>query len=238
MHPAHGVIGHVTGVRGTTLQPEGDRSMERMRKLENAPLDVGVMSTIGTGRLIALLAQVRRDHPGIRLTLREEAPSKVMDSLLEGRVGCGFVGTPIEVPERCQARPLFRERYVVAFPPGHRFEAMNAVRLADLDGEPYVWRRDCEYTNRFVELFAASGFTWNMVYSSEREEWVQRMVLAGLGCALMPEHLVLFPGLPTRVLIEPEVTREVMLVTVGGRRFSAALDTFVRLASRFDWAGA
>jgi DNA-binding transcriptional LysR family regulator len=115
---------------------------------------------------------------------------------------------------------------------------MNAVPLAALDGEPYVWRRNCEYTNTFTQIFRERGLAWNTVYSSEREEWVQRMILAGMGCALMPEHLLLFPGLPTRIVIEPEITREVMLVTVGGRRFSPALDTFVRLASRFDWAGA
>jgi hypothetical protein len=51
----------------------------------------------------------------------------------------------------------------------------------------------------------------------------------------MPEYLTLFPELPTRVLIDPEVRREVKLVTVAGRRHSPALAAFVRLAARHDW---
>jgi len=58
------------------------------------------------------------------------------------------------------------------------------------------------------------------------------MILAGLGCSFMPEYLVLFPELPTRVLVDPEVRREVQLVTVAERRHSPALATFVRLATR------
>ena len=209
---------------------------KRLKRLENAPLNVGMMSTIGTNRVIDLLARLRREHPGIKLTLQEDIPAKVMEGLLEGRTDCVFVGTPIELPERCRAKTLFSERYVVAFPPGHRFEAMNGVRFNDLNGEPYVWRHNCEYTNRFTALATERGMTWNDVYSSEREECVQRMVMSGMGCALMPEHLVLFPGLPTRLVIEPEFTREILLVTVGGRRFGPALDTFVKLAAKFDWS--
>ncbi|MBM3584702.1 MAG: LysR family transcriptional regulator substrate-binding protein [Alphaproteobacteria bacterium] len=77
-----------------------------------------------------------------------------------------------------------------------------------------------------------AGATINTIYQTEREDWIQRMILAGLGCSFMPEYLVLFPELPTRVLVDPEVRREVQLVTVAERRHSPALATFVRLATR------
>ena len=51
----------------------------------------------------------------------------------------------------------------------------------------------------------------------------------------MPEYLPLFPALTTRVLVEPEVEREVKLVTVAGRRFAPAVEAFVRLARAYDW---
>jgi DNA-binding transcriptional LysR family regulator len=61
------------------------------------------------------------------------------------------------------------------------------------------------------------------------------MILAGLGCALMPEHMPLFPGIKTRALVQPEVFREIGLVTVRGRRFSHAVEAFVRLARGHNW---
>jgi len=47
--------------------------------------------------------------------------------------------------------------------------------------------------------------------------------------------MVLYPGLPTRVVVEPEVVREVGLVTMAGRRFSPPVQHFVRLTKRHDW---
>ena len=61
------------------------------------------------------------------------------------------------------------------------------------------------------------------------------MVMAGIGIAFLPEFSVLLPGLQTRPLIEPEVMREVSLVTVAGRRFSPAVSTFVKAIKAYQW---
>ena len=42
-------------------------------------------------------------------------------------------------------------------------------------------------------------------------------------------------GLPTRPIVDPEVLREVSLVTVAGRRFSRAVAKFVRAIRAYDW---
>jgi LysR family hydrogen peroxide-inducible transcriptional activator len=51
----------------------------------------------------------------------------------------------------------------------------------------------------------------------------------------VPEYSVLLPGLQTRPLVDPEVTREVSLVTVAGRRFSPAVAAFVRAITAYPW---
>ncbi len=72
-------------------------------------------------------------------------------------------------------------------------------------------------------------------YASERDDWIQAMVLAGVGCTMIPEYAVTLPGLVTRPLIEPEFTRTVKLMTVRGRAHSPAVGAFVREARRYDW---
>ena len=66
---------------------------------------------------------------------------------------------------------------------------------------------------------------------------IQAMVLAGLGCSIMPEFLPLLPGIATRALVEPEVARTISLATVAGRRHSPAVGALVRLAQRYPWPG-
>ena len=62
------------------------------------------------------------------------------------------------------------------------------------------------------------------------------MVAGGLGICFIPEYSAVIPGLQLRPVAEPEVSREVCLVTVAGRRFSPAVLTFVNAVKSFGWA--
>jgi hypothetical protein len=81
--------------------------------------------------------------------------------------------------------------------------------------------------DREVELYAR--------FRSEREDWVQAMVLARIGFAFMAEYSVTLPGLLQRPLVEPEVERTIAPITVPGRPFSPAAASFVRAAQSFNW---
>jgi DNA-binding transcriptional LysR family regulator len=67
-------------------------------------------------------------------------------------------------------------------------------------------------------------------YRSERDDWIQVMALAGLGFTFIPEFAVTVSGLITRPLIDPEVIRQVNLVTVRGRPHSPSVGAFARTA--------
>ena len=203
--------------------------------LEKAPLNLGVMCTIGPGRLIGLFSRVQHELPGLDINLHEATAEMLVQKLTEGELDVGFLGMPTELPERFDRRRLYRERFVVAFPPGHRFGQMHSFRLYDIEGEPYLSRKSCEFAVHFRAVLAEKGITLKYRYRTEREDWIQSMILAGMGCAFMPEYLPMFQGLPTRVIAEPEVTRDVELVTVSGRRFSPAVRAFVDLVMAYEW---
>jgi len=73
------------------------------------------------------------------------------------------------------------------------------------------------------------------VFTSERDDWVQGMIKAGLGFGFFPELSVTDPALVTRRLIDPEFVRTIMLVTVRGRPHSPAVGAFIRQARAFPW---
>ena len=60
------------------------------------------------------------------------------------------------------------------------------------------------------------------------------MILAGMGITFMPAYSPVIPGLMTRV-VDPEITREVSLASIAGRRFSPAVSTFVRAIQAYKW---
>ena len=73
------------------------------------------------------------------------------------------------------------------------------------------------------------------VYQSEREDWIQSMVLAGMGICFIPEFTPVIPGIVIRPIVEPEVTRSIHIVTVAGRRFSPAVAAFIKAVDKFKW---
>ena len=132
---------------------------------------------------------------------------------------------------------LYKERYVVIFSPDHRLAALDAIKLGDLSGEPYVDRLSCEMREMVMAVCAANNVTLYARFRSEREDWVQAMVLARIGFAFMPECSVTLPDLLQRPLIDPEVTRTISLLSVPGRPYSPATAAMVRAAQSFRWPG-
>jgi DNA-binding transcriptional LysR family regulator len=131
---------------------------------------------------------------------------------------------------------LFKERYRLALAPSHKLASRDAIELAALDGEALLGRRGCGATMQLQELCAAAQVTPQLRHLSDSEEHIQHLALAGLGLALVPEHLPALPALVLRPLAEPAPQRAVLLAVVGGRRFSPALDAFVRLTRTRDFA--
>ncbi len=204
-------------------------------KLESAPLNLGVMCTIGPLRGIGFVTDFWRSNQGIEITLREGVPQRLGEQLREGELDVAVMAQWEPFEERFNVQPLYQERFVVAFPPGHRFAEQNGVAMADVDGESYLLRINCEYKDYLRAKREEAGVELRHVYRSEREDWIQTMVMAGIGIAFMPEYSIFLPGLQTRPLIEPEVVREVSLVTVAGRRFSPAVAAFVKAIKAYPW---
>jgi len=204
-------------------------------KLEDATLNLGLMCTIGPLRAISFLNSFWRDHPGIEITLLECVPSRLAELLYEGSLDVAVMAKADGFEERFDVVPLYREHFVLAFPAGHRFKQQNAIRFNEVEGETYLRRINCEYRDHLTDLGRELGVSWRVAYGSERENWIQTMVMAGMGVCFMPEYSVVVPGLQTRRVIAQDVVREVSVVTVAGRRFSPAVAAFVRAIKAYPW---
>ena len=210
---------------------------QNFRLLEKAPIRLGVMSTIGHLRLARFLAKFDKAHEGMELAVTEGSVAELTDQLRDGEIDIAIMTRTDALAETFRTQALYAERYVVVFPPDHRLGRLNAVTLRELSGEPYVDRLACELREMVMAVCAETEVTLYARFRSEREDWVQAMVLAGIGFAFMPEYSVTLPGLMQRPLIEPTVERQVCTVTVPGRPHSPAVDAFLRATRRFAWPG-
>lgn len=203
-------------------------------RMVSAKLDLGCMCTIAPTRVISLVQFFSQKAPQLELCIHEATGRRLIERLLAGELDVALVALPVPSDE-LHAHALFEERYLITFPKGHRFEKLNSVPVSELDGENYLRRLNCEY----LDVFASQGFEieGDIVnrFQSEHESWVQAMVIAGLGCAVMPESLATNPELQSRPLVDPEIKRTVSIVTRRGRRHTPVVDFVVDLCRRIDW---
>ncbi len=87
---------------------------------------------------------------------------------------------------------------MIACAPGHRFEAMESVPMAEIAGEAYLTRANCEYIGYLDGILQERMIKVQDVYRSEREDWIQSMVLAGMGICFIPEFTPVIPGIVIR----------------------------------------
>ena len=205
------------------------------RLLSQVPVRLGIMSTIGPMGLCGLLKAFEQKCPSVDTVVRDGAP-EALAALLDADEIDAAILNPLEgLGENYRSEPLYIERYVVVLPPEHPLSERNALALSDLSGLPYVDRLSCEMREMVMGVCANMGVKLYARFRSEREDWVQAMVMANIGFAFMPEYSVTHPDTVRRPLVDPPVERTISLITMPGRRHSPAVSAFVQTIRAHRW---
>lgn len=210
---------------------------ENFRLLNDVPVRLGVLSTVGHVRLARFLAKYQKDYDGVEVAVSEASLSELKSKLENGDLDLAILNPLDVLGDGFNVTELYKERYIVIIPPGHALADKNAIKLADLSGLPYVDRLACEMREMVMAVCQDKGIKLYARFRSEREDWVQAMVMARIGFAFVPEYSVNLPELLQRPLIEPSLSRTISMINVSGRQFSPAVSAFVRSAQSFAWPG-
>jgi DNA-binding transcriptional LysR family regulator len=202
---------------------------------DEKPLRLGITPTVGPLRLAPFFAAFGAKYPLIEVALTGGDVGHLEEELLTGSVDVALA-TQVGPPNgRLRHHRLYGERVVVAFPTGHRFERQDVVRLIDLKGESLLVRTNCDRLAPVLDQCRKRGFQPETVHRYEREDWIQMMVAAGRGVALMPEYTHPGQGISARPLVEPVLQHSVSLVTVAGRPYDPSVQHFVRAMRSHAW---
>ncbi|NBC95606.1 MAG: LysR family transcriptional regulator [Deinococcus-Thermus bacterium] len=223
-------------LRQIAAEAEAAQALARnFQTLHEAPVRLGVLASLGHGRFGDFLRSFRDAHDGVELAMTEGVLAELRRALVEDEIDLAITSRLDDVDDAFALVPLYTERYVVALAPDHPLAGKESLTLEALDGYPYVDRVACEMRESLAAMCEARSVDLRTRFRSGRDDWVQAMVLAGIGVAIMPEFSVTLPGLAQRPLIDPEMSREVGIATVRGRPFSPAVTALIRLARSFDW---
>jgi len=147
-----------------------------------------------------------------------------------------------EPDARLNYLPLFKEQMMIILPKGHRLSKQRSIRIRDLAGEQYVQRAFCEFGD-MIDLrdmvdkaSDADSARCEVIYKSDRDDWVLGMVASGFGFWFLPRHSIIHDGIIARPLVDPECWRNIHLVTVRDKPQSHIVGALVHEAMRTEWA--
>jgi DNA-binding transcriptional LysR family regulator len=151
---------------------------------------VGTFQSTGARILPAVLRQFRERLPGIRVELIERQDEDELLALAKtGELDLTFA---IVADDRDRAgfyhSELMSDRYVVLAPPGSRFDGRDNVRVIELEGEELIVNGDRTSCMRNVsEAWRDAGYEPSIVFTTDDNLTLQRLVGTGLGHAIVPE---------------------------------------------------
>jgi len=214
--------------------------MQGLSGIHTGHVTIGAMHTMGPVDLSLALAIFHERHPGVQLTVREQASEELAELLRIDELDLAF----LSVTERVESRELglqqlVSEELVVILCREHRLARRRHIRMGELRDEQFIsWREGARLRELLVSAGRDAGFEPRVTVASSEGHRIRRLVARGVGVAILPRSDADSPGADVAVatLIEPPLTRDITLAWREGRRLAPAAAEFLELA-RATFAG-
>ena len=212
------------------------RSIAReYQRKDNAPLKIGLTPCVSSNLLVAPLAEVARHVPGIQVELVEEPVHRLQELLFDGDISAALAADANGLPERIDHWDLFEDHFLVLAAKDNPLADMQSVLMSALAEATWLERTGCDLTRKFWDLIFTDGRSPKISHRSKHESHLQNMVEAGLGIMVASAHTPLLPSLVARPIADDRMRWTVSLLVIAGRRYTPALDAFIKIARLRDW---
>jgi DNA-binding transcriptional LysR family regulator len=167
---------------------------------------------------------LRRDHPALRVHLRESEPARSFDLLAADDADIAVVvATPSIPPASDPAfdqHQLYDEPLDILVGPDHPLVGRDVVGLSDLAAEPWICGNTGRAYHQLVTLAcSAAGFAPDIAHFADEWDTGAALVARGFGVALVPRLADLPAHHDTRRLrirTDPVPTRRVIVAVRAG----------------------
>ncbi|MDZ4877157.1 MAG: Hca operon transcriptional activator HcaR [Chroococcidiopsis cubana SAG 39.79] len=226
-------IAFVEEVRQILAQVEqGVLVAQRASRGEIGRLVVGFEGS-STYDVIPMSLKVYRERfPEVDLAVYAMTTEEQIQALLEGRIGIGFVVSPIN-DKRLAIETILRESLILAIPENHPLATRTSVRARELESEPFItFQRDrgCGLYDQVIAVCQRANFSPRIIQEADEMQVILGFVAAGLGVTLLSASVVQFqrPGVVYRML-QPSTPKVSLALAWRRDLTSAALQAFIEV---------
>ncbi len=201
-----------------------------------APLKIALEPSVSAKLLVTALTDVTKVVPGLQMELLG-APAEALPSLLlDGAANAAITGdNSVMFPDRIDHWRLFEERIVILAAAGSPISRQLPIPMQALVEATWLERIGCSIWQKLCVEYFPLGHEPKIAHRGQEGSHLQHMVAAGLGIMLTPEHEPHLPSLVACPIVGEPLRRHVRLLAVAGRRYSPALDAFIKTLRLRDW---
>src|SRR5215475_9826554 len=141
-------------------------------------------------RLGPTLRKVRKQFPQAEIQVTVGVTEQIVSGLLEGKFDLGLLSLPVS-QEKLSIMPLFEEELLVLRPSttllrgGH----VGTIGASDLAGVPFLlYPKQSNMRAIIDQFFHEIGLVPKVVMEADDTEAIKRLVEAGFGYSILPEH--------------------------------------------------
>ncbi|WP_406860935.1 LysR family transcriptional regulator [Streptomyces sp. HUAS MG47] len=184
---AHLVLRHAESVFAQLER--ADAELAGYLRGEAGEVRVAAFSTAVPALVVPAVQQLRAEHPGLGVRVREAEAAEAYELLGAGDVDLALSLAAHAPPERdpkFSRVPLLADPLDVALPAGHPLAEAPGLRLADLSAEPWIFGGSGPWSEITTAACEAAGFVPEQAHSAAGWTAILAMVEAGMGVALVP----------------------------------------------------
>lgn len=196
--------------------------------LRRGVVELAALPSLCSGVLPRVIRGFNDSHPGIEIRLRDVVAQRIDELVRNGDADFGL-GVSAKNSAGLAFRPLLVDRLCLYLPVDHPLVVQAEVHLADLSGLPMILTgRDSSVRAHIERLFEDNGLVLQARVEANYMSTVIALVQQGLGVTLLPESAAQgHDGLACRLIEQPQLDREIGLITRAEQGLSPAAQAFV-----------
>jgi DNA-binding transcriptional LysR family regulator len=199
---------------------------------DHGTIRFGFPLTMGAGEVPDLLAAFSREHPGIRLDLRQAHGAQLVDELERGILDLALIIPP---PRDVPHEVLAGQRIVAAVPADHRLAGRVSIDVEQLADESFISTPESYNLRTLTDRWCReAGFVPHVKTEVTEFSTIREFVGRGMGVALIPRAVRPVDAIAEVELRGSEYVREIALCAAVRRpsRVVTRLRDFIRDRSR------
>jgi DNA-binding transcriptional LysR family regulator len=208
------------------LRQDAQEALVELRELQKGKLSIAA-NEFTSLYLLPVLAEFRRLHPTIKITVRRSLGSHIPDDVLKHDVELGVLSYDPEEPQ-LQSVVVYLDELAFIVPPDHPLASAGEVSIRQLGAESFVAHIvTSPYRDKVIEAFQRHKTPLHMDVELPTLQAIKQFVSMGNGVALVPE-----------ISVENEIARgDLVRVPVSDLHYQRKLRLIFRQESALSHAG-